>query len=36
MVSFVNVRIIDDLGWDPNEDFFIQLFDANHGQLLEG
>ena len=28
----VEVKIIDDDGWEPDENFFIELYDPNQGQ----
>ena len=32
----IKLKVLDDLGWDPNSDFFIQLLDAFTGEVLEG
>jgi solute carrier family 8 (sodium/calcium exchanger) len=32
----VNVKIIDDEQWEPDEDFFVELYDINTGKRLVG
>lgn len=26
---FIEIEIVDDEGWEPDEDFFVDLYDAN-------
>lgn len=35
-VKYVKVIIHDDDSWEPDEDFFVQLFDAQTDEILEG
>ena len=32
----VNVKIIDDEQWEPDEDFFVELYDISTGEKLIG
>lgn len=32
----VSVKIIDDENWEPDEDFFVELYDVNTGKRLNG
>jgi len=34
--KFIEVKINDDDNWEPDEDFFVQLYDASSGQELAG
>lgn len=34
--KFISVKINDDDNWEPDEDFFVQLFDASTNQELPG
>ncbi len=34
--KFIEVKINDDDNWEPDEDFFVQLYDADSRQELEG
>ena len=34
--QFINVIINDDDNWEPDEDFFAQLYDPNSGAELQG
>lgn len=31
--KFIDIKIMDDEGWEPDEDFFVQLYDENGMQL---
>jgi len=32
----VNIKIIDDDGWEPDENFYVELYDLETGKKLEG
>lgn len=32
----VNIKIIDDDGWEPDENFYVELYDLDTGKKLEG
>jgi len=32
----VEIKIIDDHGWEPDEDFYVELYDPNTGLKLQG
>ena len=34
--KFIEVTINDDDNWEPDEDFFVQLYDANTREELDG
>lgn len=34
--KFVEIGIVDDEGWEPDEDFFVDLLDVETSEVLEG
>jgi hypothetical protein len=35
-VKFITVKIRDDDNWEPDEDFYVQLYDPNTMEELQG
>ena len=36
MEEVVSIKICDDEAWEPDEDFYVELYDEQTGERLEG
>jgi solute carrier family 8 (sodium/calcium exchanger) len=35
-IKEISIKIVDDEDWEPDEDFYVELYDLKTGEVLEG